>query len=242
MNKLFLHSNKVLHCAVHKGGSQWMSKILEIICSNYNLKMKIFEGHSRMKEYPDVDVLYDNNSSVILHGENYIGSHMIRDPRDIIISGYFYHLLHNPSEKYYDNMTYKDKLQRLSFNDGIMFEMENIGGQTINIINKWNYNNPKFIEVKYENVISNPEEMFTKIFQHWGINPLYIEHCLDIARQCHMTQLTGRKVGEEVYGAHIRNGKHGQWKDHFSSHHKEKFKSLFRNLLIKLGYEKDDKW
>ncbi len=40
----------------------------------------------------------------------------------------------------------------------------------------------------------------------------------------------------------FRSGQIGSWKNHFTPEHKRLFKQTTGNLLIKLGYEKDDNW
>jgi hypothetical protein len=40
----------------------------------------------------------------------------------------------------------------------------------------------------------------------------------------------------------FRSGKTGEWKKHFTPEHKKIFKEVAGDLLIRLGYEKDDNW
>jgi hypothetical protein len=40
----------------------------------------------------------------------------------------------------------------------------------------------------------------------------------------------------------FRSGKTGEWKKHFTEEHKRAFKDVAGDLLIRLGYEKDDNW
>lgn len=43
-------------------------------------------------------------------------------------------------------------------------------------------------------------------------------------------------------GSVFSKGKAGAWKDYFNEEHKALFKQLFGDVLIELGYEKDDNW
>ena len=52
----------------------------------------------------------------------------------------------------------------------------------------------------------------------------------------------GRLPGQENPSHHYRKGVSGDWKNHFTEKHKKYFKENFNDLLIKLGYEKDDNW
>ena len=40
----------------------------------------------------------------------------------------------------------------------------------------------------------------------------------------------------------FRSGKTGEWKKHFTDEHKRIFKDVAEDLLVKLGYEKDENW
>lgn len=244
---LFLHSSKILHCAHHKAGSFWIACVLQEICTQYGKHMSIFEdGDNRLSSYLSSDVLYDNNSLAVLDYDDYIGSHIIRDLRDVIISGYFYHkwTLETWALKYQSHlkMTYQEKINSLSIENGIMFELQNIGFGTMRNMASWNYNNPKFLEFRYEDLILNPDPTFTKLFTHWGINPAHMEDCLAISRRHHMTAKTGRKLGQVDVHSHMRSGEPGQWKKYFTAEHKKAFKVQFGDILVRLGYEKDNDW
>lgn len=246
INNFFCHSRQIIHCGHHKCGSSWIAKVLLQISSKYGIKMSMLPHYSMQADYYDSVILYDNHSDVILGDNDYIGTHLIRDPRDIIISGYFYHLWSSDeSEVEYDaplDIKYRYNNKSLSFDDGLIFEMKNVSLVTILKMNKWDYNNPKFLELKYEDLISNSDDMFIKMFNYWGINPIYIDECLKISREHHMTSKTGRKVGEEDSKSHMRNGLPGQWKMYFTDKHKSYFKDQFGDILIKLGYEKNNDW
>jgi hypothetical protein len=40
----------------------------------------------------------------------------------------------------------------------------------------------------------------------------------------------------------FRAGKTGEWRKHFSADHKNKFKEIAGDLLVRLGYEEDQGW
>lgn len=243
----FNHQDKILHCAHHKAGSFWIACVLQDLCTLYGLRMAIFEGgDNRLSSYQTFDVLYDNNSTTVFDQDNFRGSHMIRDPRDVVVSGYFYHKwtaeswVHVFLEKF--GMTYQQKLNQVSQDDGISMEMENMGAMTLQRMLQWNYHRTNMLEVRYEDLISSPDDVFRKLFEHWGVHPRNIDGCLEISRKHHMTTKTGRKVGEVDNKSHMRSGKPGQWKVFFTEQHKEYFKKTFGDALVVLGYEKNNDW
>ena len=200
----------------------------------------------KMSAYPSARIFYDNDSDIETDIPDYIGTHMIRDPRDVVVSGYFYHQwTKEVGYSMYDEKlgtTYQERVNTLPKEEGMMFEMQNKGVETMNKMRRWSYINPLFLEIRYEDLIADPDAVFTKMFQHWGVTPENLTECLNISRDNHMTQMTGRKVGEEQAGSHMRNGLPGQWKQHFSEVHKTYFKEHFGDILIHLGYEKSNDW
>jgi len=65
---------------------------------------------------------------------------------------------------------------------------------------------------------------------------------MKIVKECSFKNITKRELGEEDPKSHLRKGTPGDWKNHFTERHKEEFKRLFDDVLIKLGYEKDNNW
>ena len=232
------HKKLIVHTCYHKVGTVWFSRILRSIASYYGLK---FQKSTPDKLEKDTEIFFDDHSLIdpgLLI--NYVGSHMIRDPRDIVISGYFYHL--RTSEKWaletkeeYGNMSYQELLKSKNRDDGIMLEIERTLPE-INQMAKWDYSNPNFIEIKYEDIIKNESEYFKRIFQHYGFNKKAINKALEIANSFSIKNLKPKK------NSHIRSGKPGEWKKFFTGEHKTYFKNRLGDALIILGYEKDYDW
>lgn len=202
----------------------------------------------------DTDIWLEWHSEVNFRNlPAYVGSHMIRDPRDVTISAYFYHLwcheefCHIPREEYY-GMSYQEYLNSLSKEEGILFEMQNslekgnTTGSIIEDMSRWDYSNPHILELKYEDVIMNPREWFGRIFDKYGFEEKERKIALKIVEKNSFQGRTGRKLGVEDKKSHLRKGTPGDWKNHFTEDHKDEFKSRYGDILIMLGYEKDKKW
>ena len=107
---------------------------------------------------------------------------------------------------------------------------------------EWDYENPRFCEVKYEDMIKNEDEMFFKIFEHYGFRTDAIETCLKIVRQYSFENVAKRPIGQIKSKSHLRSGKPGEWKTYFTEQNKVYFKELAGDSLIKLGYEMNNDW
>ena len=101
------------------------------------------------------------------------------------------------------------------------------------------YNNPNILEIKYEELIGNEIDTFCRIFKHYRFSNVQKRLGLDLAEKLKLENVRSRK---DLKNNHIRNGTPGDWKNHFTNEHKKLFKKLYGDLLIKLGYEKDDEW
>lgn len=178
--------------------------------------------------------------------EPWRGIHIIRDPRDVIVSGCFYHMhasedwLVQPIIGCRGGLSYQDSIRALPTNeDRLLFELENIGGSTITEMIEWNYEEEYFLTVKYENCIKNVRlDEFRRIFVHLGLNDKIMNFALRAAVD------NGLFIGgaSTLRGGHIRDGSTGQWRKHFTKRVVERFIELFPDVLVQLGYEKNDDW
>lgn len=126
--------------------------------------------------------------------------------------------------------------------DGLAAEIRWAAKGTISEMTAWNYDQPDFLELRYEDLIQDEASGFVRIFQHYGFNDSAIERCLDIVERRSFKNVTGRGLGEAEANQHLRSGKVGEWDDHFTDEHRALFKELAGQDLIALGYERDDGW
>ncbi|MEO1378098.1 MAG: sulfotransferase domain-containing protein, partial [Cyanobacteria bacterium J06635_10] len=179
-------SHQVLVGTHHKTGTAWMRNIFESICRNHHLLFYVGHHHQAPEKF---DVFLQNHSVFDLEEieQPYKGLHIIRDPRDIVVSGCFYHQksdepwLHLPRQKF-GGLTYQAKINSYdSMDDRLMFEMENSGFHTIHEILGWEYSNSNFVEVKYEDLIQDINLLlFHQIFTFLGFPGSSIPEILKI--------------------------------------------------------------
>lgn len=234
--------NKVLVGTHHKTGTVWMKKIFTQSCNQ--LKLKFFLG--KLDEVPpDFNVFLQDHSQFDLDklDTEYKGLHIIRDPRDIIISGCFYHQkshekwLHAAQDQF-GGLTYQQKINSYdSLDDRILFEMENSSLWNINQITNWNYTNPAFFEAKYEDLIADVDLLlFHEIFTFLGFSGSVIPEILKIAYDNSIFSGNLRK------SVHVRSARSKQWEKYFKPEHRARFVELYEDTLIKLGYEDNNDW
>ena len=235
-------NHRILVGTHHKTGTVWMFTVFEKICRE--LGWKLYRG-APSQVPSDCDVFFDGHSrfEAAKVGTEYRGLHVIRDPRDIIISGCFYHQkseepwLH-AKQAGFGGMTYQEKINSYaSLDDRILFEMEHVGRQCIEEMLAWNYQDPAFFEIQYEDLIADENLLlFHQAYSFLGFPGRVIPRLLQISYARSLFS------GRLQTSTHIRSGKTKQWEQHLNAAHKARFLELFGDALRRLGYEANDDW
>lgn len=237
---------KVLVGTHHKTGTVWLKVIFEAICNAYSLRFVVGSpGEAAELEAPgSFDVFFHPHSRFDFDKLELPirGLHIVRDPRDIILSGCFYHQksseswLHTPRE-YLGGRTYQEAINsRGTLEDKILFEMENAGRATIDELIRWDYTRPSFYEVKYEDLVLDADlVLFHNIFSFLGFPGSFLPGVLAIAYRSSI-------FSGQVSSGHVRSAEAGQWRRYFTRSHNERFLELFGDILIRLGYERGHAW
>lgn len=79
-------------CCYHKVGTVLLSKVFRDLCAEWGWTFQAVRGYAAAPP-ADVDVVLFEHSLVDLNtvAQPYVGVHLIRDPRDVIVSGFLYH-------------------------------------------------------------------------------------------------------------------------------------------------------
>jgi len=157
----------------HKGATTWIRSVLGKVCSELHLKYAIagdptkFDYNlNRFIEQKKIDFLFYVNADYryVSSLSNFKGFHVVRDPRDIIVSGYFSHRYSHSTANWEKLILHREQLEKVSKEEGLLLEME-FSRQFLEEMYHWNYNLPNVLELKMEDIIQNPYESFIDIFQ-----------------------------------------------------------------------------
>jgi hypothetical protein len=237
-------SGAVVHVAHHKVGTVWWGRILRAFALHYGL---------RFVQPPIEDGAQPADIYFFSHGRKFQrsdfadmpfrGTHMIRDPRDVLVSGYFYHLwteerwANKPSDQF-GGRSYREELNRRDRHDGLLLEMERMcRNDQLREMLDWDYSQPEFLELKYEDVISDESGSFERVFRHYGFRDREVRVGLGIAESMSFSRVSGRKVGEIGSAAHLRSGRPGEWREHLTAEHLDRWQELAGDALARLGYD-----
>jgi Sulfotransferase domain len=103
--------------------------------------------------------------------------HVIRDPRDIIVSGYFSHRNSRPADHPAASAwglahiaAHRERLLSVDKEEGLLLEME-FARQELLDLAEWDYERPEVLEVRMEDLSARPYEGFVDIFRHLELLP-----------------------------------------------------------------------
>jgi hypothetical protein len=243
----------LVHGAHHKVGTVWFQRVLSTVAGFYGLRfteVPASYGTDRPAPAPagDADVVvYDRANDFHpedLGGRPYRASHLIRDPRDVVVSGYHYHLrtdeswVHEPKERY-GGLGYQAYLRGLDEHDGLMAEIERSSRSTVAEMGEWDYSRPEILELRYEDAVGDEVGTFTRLFRFYGFSDAAVEKGLEIVEHFSRSGEHGPAAADDP---HVRSGEPGEWRRYFAPDHVARFKQATGDLVVRLGYEGDPAW
>lgn len=187
-------------------------------------------------------------------GRDWRGSIAIRDPRDIAVSGYFYHKsgkedfcltpwktfetgpspiwTHNTfrgEEIFPKHLSLMDYLNEASVEDGMIAEIK-LRQKTFETIEAWiDLRDERMMVSKYEDIMGKERAFFRGLGRHYRLSRLRCE----IMGHYGYTHAAGRLASK----GHVRDPSPRQWEKHFSPRVEQFFHDAFPGLVEKLGYE-----
>lgn len=173
----------------------------------------------------------------------------IRDPRDLIVSGYFYHKkgaepwfrFKGPTEEYWGAInghvpedlppedSFAEYLNKLDESHGLMMEME-FRKHHLESMRQWP-EDPRIKTFRYEDVISDQVGAFSEILEHLQIKGWEKRKLLFFAKKY---ALQNRKKDN-----HIRDPKAEQWRKYFTPKMNKYFVQEYGDILERYGYQKE---
>lgn len=215
-------------------------------------------------------VIFQNSTidSLNFIQKKFRGLHLIRDPRDIVVSAYFSHLKTHEEQSWL--IDHRKKLQKIPKDEGL-FEVMDFMADQMKAFNNWNYYDNRIFELKFETMIEKPEVLIEglkflgfkdnssqillivknllKKFNNRGIPMPKIKIGVQeqrlikiIDKHSFKSKAKGRDSGKSDSSSHYRKGISGDWKNHFNEDHIRYIKDKYGDVLIKMGYEKDLNW
>ncbi|WP_298262431.1 sulfotransferase domain-containing protein [uncultured Lutibacter sp.] len=172
---------------IHKAASTWLIQILYDLSDLLNINHKHYHSAKMFNHNIENEIAINNldffsytnaeYNSVKKLNRSFKGFHVIRDPRDIVVSSYFSHLKTHSDYMWPELNEYRAELKSLNFEEGIQATMRHlddmmIDGEPVKIfdsLNNWNYDNENIFETRFEDLTKNPYIFLPKIFIFLGL-------------------------------------------------------------------------
>ncbi|KAA5604047.1 sulfotransferase domain-containing protein [Roseospira marina] len=187
----------------------------------------------------DADIILDHHAYFrgFQPGRPFRGLHVIRDPRDVLVSSANYHLksaegwLHVRRPEFGDQ-TYQEHIRSLPTMEArLLFEIDHASGETIRDMHSWYEGRPGFRELRYEDLVTERAVAeFSQAVADWPLSDKDRDLLIAVFDYFSIRGRGSRR------NAHIRNPSPGQWRQHFTPPVLARFTEAFGPVVEDLGY------
>ncbi len=235
-NRLRAEFPKLVYFGHHKCASQYIKDILYSVASEAGLRVTP-DGHrwdlstqDDMTENHDI-IIWENYTPERMDPNRFVfvGFHVIRDPRDILISQYFSHKDSHLSAPWLT--AERAVLRRLSFAGGIDYLIEEsmLFEELMSTLLCWDFCDERVYEARFEDLTRNPFAVF-----HAALSFCKIDISNKALRDI-LSRHTFRRM-KAKNSQHYRSGKIGQWMQLLTNSQVVKFQQRFGQVLDHTGY------
>jgi Sulfotransferase domain len=237
----------------HKAGSRWIELVLGDIAAATGLRFAsvcnpAWIGYD-VQAFADargLDMIAYTNAEprYISQLRDYLGFHVIRDPRDMAVSAHFSHLSSHPTDYWPELVQHREVLRGLPESEGLIADMrftarlptDGYDLRPYEAMANWDYTSAAIQEMRFEALTRDPSLGFRAVLSHLRLDvpDAIVEETL--TRYSFAALSGGRSPGQEDRSAHYRRGVPGDWRRHFGAQHREEFSRLHGDLVAQLGY------
>ncbi len=252
---------QLIHCSYHKCLTVYFRRVMDTLfnrCApwssgyrHYNSHLEDFLAGFRADRLSSI-----NNRALELDGlAPFRLSRFLRDPRDLIVSGYFYHRRGaeawtrdpSPSDEgwYFANAVVPEGLRRAGGSlseylqsvpeeEGLLAEME-LRHPHFESMAAWPRDHPDILVLRYEEIARDQAAALKKILEHYGL-PWPVRALGGVLARRHSLSARRRRSGVDP---HVRDASSGQWRRYFTPVVRREFDARWGALIRDLGYPID---
>jgi hypothetical protein len=161
----------------HKCASTWIHSILDALAADAGWRITyLYDERQFEQDLPRhvareaVDLLsYVNADHAHVSRLGPLrGFHVVRDPRDLIVSAYFSHKKSHPTHAWPELLPHRERLQSLSKSEGLLAELE-FSAPFLEHMAGWDYGRNDVLELRQEDFTLDPYRGFLRVFEFLGV-------------------------------------------------------------------------
>lgn len=273
MRKIFPIKKPIYIFCYHKVGTVLMGKVFSRVARVFGLKYAALRGYQGDVD-PGLDIILFEHSLVseeVLQ-RDFVGIHVVRDPRDILVSGYLYHLRSDEDwcessdfslcpEPYFPRVPYSiehlsleckkeyfDRLGGVSYKENLQVR-DQASGLRFELDNYCSWTFKAMSEWNYDDdrIL---EVKFEDVMCRYdsSFNKIFSflgfsGFYLNFLLFLSKKHDIGRMPQKKVGSMkHVSKGGFNKWQKYFDSDLSDEFKARYGKLLVMLDYEKDEAW
>ena len=273
----------------HKCATMWLEDIARLACQRLNLRLGVVYNEDQFERDLPARVARERTDFLVYGNADieytralpdFRGVHIIRDPRDIVVSAYYSHLHSHSTSGWKELVAHRERLKTLDKDAGLAEEIR-FRARSFGHMATWDYDQDSVLEIRFEDIAVSSYETILSAFEWLGlvddrevytrtaraaflgrdiiarvnartggllptgnlIRALPAPEVLAIVwHHRYARRAKGREKGKEDVRSHYRSGRSGDWRNHFTDEHKALFKSLYPDLVPRLGYAPTDDW
>lgn len=159
----------------HRSASSWTNDTLQMIAIACGWRHTVvhnaamFENDLRgfcQRTEPDLLTFSNAKWAYLAELPPFLGLHVIRDPRDVLVSSYFSHRNSHSTAQWPALIHHRAELQQLSQAEGLLLELECRREQFADMA-AWHYDTDQIYELKMEDFTEQPAYYYTDLFRFW---------------------------------------------------------------------------
>jgi len=242
----------------HKAGTVWIKRVVLALARALGLPWLGVWDARRLGDVPPLGraILVHWNSRFpreLWARDDVAFVHLIRDPRDVLLSGMAYHrtaapegerFLHAPRADL-GGLTYQQHLNALPDDLArLQFEMTGKHAETLADMLAWPWGEPRAHELRYEDLIRDTEgARFDAALAHLGLSgPERAEGRRLLLANSLFAGLKDPGARQGRLGGHVASGRAERWRTEMPRALGRDYADRFGPALRRLGYADDDTW
>lgn len=156
----------------HRCATTWMHAILREVAAEAGRRFAIIHNPKlinrdlgRYAEEERIDILSFSNADWRFAQSLKVakGFHVVRDPRDIVVSSYFSHLHSHSTQDWPELIEHRQKLKSVSKEEGLRHEID-FRAQQFEEMMTWEYDNENILEMRMEDLVRHPYTLLLDVF------------------------------------------------------------------------------